>query len=117
MSDSGSLGEDALKAAIMEAVRRYMQAPTPKSTITVLTPRDTAKHLSCSERTLERRREEGDGPPYVKIGGAVRYPLAALEEWLTEQTRRSTSQSIAPTRPRRKARSASRKSQERLTAL
>jgi hypothetical protein len=94
-----------------DALRKYMRAPTPMSTIVLLTPRETAKHLRCSERKLERHRLVGDGPPFVKIGTAVRYPLSELEKWLADNTRRSTSEQAAPPRPRRKARSASRKSQ------
>jgi predicted DNA-binding transcriptional regulator AlpA len=58
----------------------------------LLTPREMAKHLQCSERKLERHRLMGDGPPFVKIGAAIRYPLSELEKWLTERTHRSTSE-------------------------
>jgi predicted DNA-binding transcriptional regulator AlpA len=82
------------------------------SDITLLTSRRLAELLDCSERTLERRREEGDGPPYVKIGGVIRYPLSELERWLADNTRRSTSEPAASTRSRHKARNASGKSQQ-----
>jgi predicted DNA-binding transcriptional regulator AlpA len=60
--------------------------------IVLLTPRETAEHLRCSERKLERHRLVGDGPPFVKIGTAIRYPLSELEKWLAERTQRSTSE-------------------------
>jgi hypothetical protein len=60
------------------------------------TPREVAKHLQCSERKLERHRLVGDGPPFVKIGAAIRYPLNELEEWLRGRLRRSTSEGGAP---------------------
>jgi hypothetical protein len=33
----------------------------------------------------------GDGPPYVKLGGAVRYAEASLQQWMKGQQRTSTS--------------------------
>jgi hypothetical protein len=63
--------------------------------ITLLTSRKLAELLDCSERSLERRREDGDGPPYVKVGGAIRYPLSGLEKWLADNTRHSTSETVA----------------------
>jgi hypothetical protein len=40
---------------------------------------------------LAKRRLGGDGPPYVKLGGAVRYAEAALQQWMKGQQRTSTS--------------------------
>lgn len=103
MSEHGSLEADAWN----DALRKYMRAPTPMSTIVLLTPRETAKHLRTTERTLERRRLTGDGPPYVKIGALIRYPLSELEKWLAGRLQRSTSETAAsPNRkPRRRGRS------------
>jgi len=70
--------------------------PTPVSTIVLLTPRETAKHLRTTERTLERRRIAGDGPPFLKIGGLIRYPLGELETWLADRLQHSTSETAAP---------------------
>jgi predicted DNA-binding transcriptional regulator AlpA len=93
MSDGGLLNSAA-----------YFRAPTPMSTIVLLTPRETAKHLRCSERKLERHRLVGDGPPFVKIGAAIRYPLSELEKWLAERIQRSTSETgTLAGRQRRKA--------------
>ena len=83
---------DVLKTRLRNYLRDYFGASTPTSTIVLLTPRETAKHLRCSERKLERHRLVGDGPPFVKIGAAIRYPLSELEKWLAEHTRRSTSE-------------------------
>jgi excisionase family DNA binding protein len=108
MSDGGLLNSAAsiegLRASI-EDLRDYLRA-TPMSTIVLLTPREAAKHLRCSERTLERHRLVGDGPPFVKIGASIRYPLSELEKWLADRLRRSTSEAAAPAghRPRRKGR-------------
>jgi hypothetical protein len=62
----------------------------------LLTPRETTQYLRCSERKLERHRLVGDGPPFVKFGGTVRYPLSELEKWLAERTQRSTSETSPP---------------------
>jgi predicted DNA-binding transcriptional regulator AlpA len=46
-----------------------------------LTPRDAAKALSLGLRTLARLRERGEGPRFIRIGKAVRYPIEELREW------------------------------------
>jgi hypothetical protein len=83
---------DELKTRFRNYLRDCLGASTPTSTIVLLTPRETAKHLRCSERKLERHRLVGDGPPFVKIGAAIRYPLSELEKWLAKHTHHSTSE-------------------------
>jgi hypothetical protein len=61
------------------------------SDLIMLTPRETAERLRCSERKLERHRLHGDGPPFVKFGGSIRYPLDDLSKWIATRTRLSTS--------------------------
>ena len=56
-----------------------------------LTPKQAARILNLSVSWLAKRRLAGDGPPYVKLGGAVRYPEAALQQWMKSQQRTSTS--------------------------
>jgi hypothetical protein len=100
LMSEGNLPDEAW----VKGLRDYFRAPTPMSTIIHLTPRETAKHLRVTERTLERRRLIGDGPPYVKIGASIRYPLRELEKWLEERTQCSTSETVTPvSRRRRKA--------------
>ena len=41
--------------------------------LTFWTPEETAKVLRTSPRTLERRRLDGTGPKFVKLGGRVLY--------------------------------------------
>ena len=50
-----------------------------------------AARLGVSTHTLKRWRVEGNGPPYVKLVGSVRYPLDEAEKWEAENLRRSTS--------------------------
>lgn len=60
--------------------------------VELLTPRETAEVMRCSERKLERHRLTGDGPPFIKFGATVRYRRDDLTKWLAEHTRRSTSE-------------------------
>ncbi len=62
----------------------------------LLTTRETAERLRCSERKLERHRLIGDGPPFVKFGATIRYPLDELARWIAERMRRSTSEAGRP---------------------
>jgi hypothetical protein len=59
---------------------------------TLLTQHDAALVLRCSERTLERLRCSGTGPPYVKTTRQVLYREADLEAWLAARLTTSTSQ-------------------------
>jgi predicted DNA-binding transcriptional regulator AlpA len=40
---------------------------------------------------FQRKRWEGGGPPYTKLGRAVRYKLSDLVAWMEERRRHSTS--------------------------
>ncbi len=61
-----------------------------------ITQDQLAKRWQISPRTLERQRWIGEGPRYVKIGGAVRYLSTDVLEYERQQT-------ITPT-PRPEAR-------------
>lgn len=47
-------------------------------------PREAAKRLGISERTLWNWSKDGL-VPHLKVGRAVLYPVAALERWLAER--------------------------------
>ena len=66
-------------------------ANRPVTTPIWLTPKQTARHLNLSVSWLAKRRLAGDGPPYVKLGGAVRYVETSLQQWMKGQQRTSTS--------------------------
>lgn len=51
-------------------------------TQTLLTQTEAATILRKSVSWMERSRWNGSGPPYRKIGRHVRYPKAALLEWI-----------------------------------
>lgn len=73
----------------MKTKRR--EEPSVRPATAVLDTRTAADFLGVSARTLEGFRVRGGGPRFVKIGGAVRYRLTSLEEYLRHQERASTS--------------------------
>ena len=52
---------------------------------------ETAAFLRVSLSWLAKARMRGDGPPYVKIGRAIRYLESALQQWMKSQIHLSTS--------------------------
>ena len=44
-----------------------------------------------SERTLQKYRQTGAGPTYIKRGRRVFYAIADLDDWMAAGRRRSTS--------------------------
>lgn len=63
----------------------------PATPQTLLTPKQAARLLNLSVSWLAKRRLAGDGPPYVKLGGAVRYAEGSLQQWMKAHQRMSTS--------------------------
>lgn len=49
----------------------------------LLTERELAKLTHLSVTTLRKRRALGLEPPFVKLGGAVRYTRPAVIDWIT----------------------------------
>ena len=45
-----------------------------------------AVYLDISPKTLEKWRNQGRGPDYVKIGSLVRYQQSAVERWIEAKT-------------------------------
>ena len=56
-----------------------------------LTSKDAAEFLCVSPLTLRKWRWEGKGPQFVKAGRKVLYRLQDIEDWISGQIRRSTS--------------------------
>ena len=54
---------------------------------TLITTAEAATFLTLSPRTLENWRARQEGPPFVKMGTAVRYDTADLEKWLEESAK------------------------------
>ena len=51
--------------------------------------------IGVTGRHLANLRVTGDGPPFVKVGAAVRYDPADAMAWLKARKRRSTSEQPA----------------------
>ena len=48
----------------------------------VFTTKEAAQYLHCSPRTLEKRRTNGQEPPFVKDGWSVKYRRADLDAFI-----------------------------------
>lgn len=57
---------------------------TTQKTRLALTPKEAAEALGIPEKTLSNWRYLRVGPPYVKAGGHIRYPINRLREWMTD---------------------------------
>jgi hypothetical protein len=58
---------------------------------TLLTEKQAAQLLTMSIKTLQAWRCRGHGIPWVKIGRSIRYDKDALQLFVSQQQRRSTS--------------------------
>jgi hypothetical protein len=57
----------------------------------LVTEQQAAELLHVSVKCLQGWRSRGGGPPFVKLGRCVRYAVPALEAFVQEAVRRSTS--------------------------
>jgi excisionase family DNA binding protein len=64
-----------------------VQAPTDPARVDqeYMTAAQVAKMTGLSAKTLERMRAQRRGPPYYKIGRAVRYLRAEVRAWMEAQ--------------------------------
>ena len=46
-----------------------------------LTEKQAAQRWPYSVPWFQRKRHEGGGPPYLKVGGRVIYPIEELDNW------------------------------------
>jgi excisionase family DNA binding protein len=60
----------------------------------VMTTEESAKYLRLQKNTLEQWRLKGTGPAFLKLGRRVVYRREALEKFMAERERRSTSGAI-----------------------
>lgn len=57
---------------------------------------DAAKYLGIGKSTLERKRVEGTGPAFRRLGSKiVTYAVKDLDAWASQQVLESTSQGAA----------------------
>lgn len=66
-------------------------AQQKEATLEILNTREAAQYVRLGKPTLERFRISGEGPVFVKLGGAVRYQKTDLDAWLESRRVRSTS--------------------------
>ena len=59
-------------------------------TVVLLSPNQVADRLKLARSTVAKLRLAGGGPPFVKLGAAVRYPEDLLSEWIAAQPRRTS---------------------------
>ena len=52
-----------------------------------LNPRELAARWRVSTKTLERWRNDGGGPAYLKLQGRILYRLSEIESFEARQTR------------------------------
>ena len=72
-----------------------MTALTPKTAASIerlLIPNEAADRLRVSLSWLAKARMSGDGPLFVRVGRSIRYPEAALVQWIRARQRLSTSE-------------------------
>jgi excisionase family DNA binding protein len=53
----------------------------------LLTQQQLADELQVSLRTLERWRQQGTGPAFIRVGRSPRYRRADVDAWLERQRR------------------------------
>lgn len=54
----------------------------PAEPAALMTPRDLSALVSLSPAKLQQMRRSGTGPAFVRVGAAVRYPVAAVRDWI-----------------------------------
>jgi predicted DNA-binding transcriptional regulator AlpA len=69
--------------------------PTPASAAHQRAPEklavdDAATYCGISTSYLNKKRVEGDGPTFIKIGARVVYSIKDLDDWLDARRRTST---------------------------
>jgi hypothetical protein len=60
--------------------------------MTLLDQGKAAEQLCLSERTLERWRVSGGGPPFAKLGKRIFYRQSDLDDWIASRLCHSTSE-------------------------
>jgi hypothetical protein len=64
-----------------------------------LTTKEAADRVRLSESPLEKKRVDGSGPVFVKLGKAVRYEITALDDWIAAGRHRSTALPLTAVHP------------------
>jgi predicted DNA-binding transcriptional regulator AlpA len=65
----------------------HLRSTTEPARALYLTEKKTSDRIAVSKSALRKWRREGLGPPYVKLGRMIRYPLRELEKWMNKRLR------------------------------
>jgi hypothetical protein len=78
---------DALAEAVAARVLERLAPPVPVAAPSSwLNTTQAAAHLGFGKSTLEIWRMKGEGPPFAKAGGRVKYRLDELDAWQRGQS-------------------------------
>ena len=61
---------------------QHVSAIHPPAQAALLTEKELAAMAKLSPAMLQKLRRESRGPAFVRIGSAIRYPVAAVHAWL-----------------------------------
>jgi predicted DNA-binding transcriptional regulator AlpA len=65
---------------------------TAKEAERLLHAAEVSKRWGMSTSWLAKRRMDGDGPAFIRVGRSIRYSESALLQWLKSRQRLSTSE-------------------------
>jgi hypothetical protein len=68
---------------------RATQAAVSEMAPDLMKPETLAAEWLVSTKTLANLRSRGEGPPFVRVLGSIRYSRRACAEWLVEQNHMS----------------------------
>jgi hypothetical protein len=68
---------------------------TADCTSELLVELEAAEVMRLSPRTLQQWRVQGRGPPFIRLGRAIRYRRSAIAEYLAAHTAASTTEADA----------------------
>jgi hypothetical protein len=60
-------------------------APAPRLLEGYIPGDELCRQLAIIPRTARKWRQSGEGPPFVKVGGAIYYPVAGFHHWLAKR--------------------------------
>jgi predicted DNA-binding transcriptional regulator AlpA len=78
---------DTAQASLLGTTAAFTPAATNTGPDEFLTKKELAKLCRCSERTIDRLLEVGDGPPVTRLSERrVIFPAIPAREWLSHRT-------------------------------
>ncbi len=80
-----------MQERVTNVINQISEAPAPKGRL-VVSEAEAAAMLSMAPRTLQGKRLDGSGPPFVQLTSRrIGYAVTALENWIASRSVRSTS--------------------------